>query len=228
MAIPDIIYVGGGKGGVGKNATLDMLVDYMTRNGKQPLIVDSDNSNLDAYQRYEGKLPTKRVHLGERDGWAELFDIMQENGDKPIVINAKAGNNDSLDKGAASLQIALDKLGKKLTALWVINRDDSSWVLLPHLLKVLPTSDVHVVINTHWGDVKKFELWQLSGERERLLERNGKEIVIPDVADRITYKMKNDPWYTYQEAYEKLPFSSQIEIDRIRAEVSTEFEKIFR
>lgn len=227
---PDIVYVGGGKGGLGKTICVDMVIDYYMRREKTPHLVDSDNSNLDAWKKYEKTIPSHRVNLDVKDGWMELIDLADEHPQHPLVINTGSRSNEGVDKFGPMLNNALGDLRRKLVVLWVLNRDTDSFSLLQGFADKMTKAELHVVKNMHWGAPEKFVRWEMSKTKENLQSRLGKTLVIPDVADRLTDRMKNKvdghDRMSFDIAAKGLPLSLRIEVDRVRQEVDESFSDV--
>jgi MinD superfamily P-loop ATPase len=66
---PNIYWVGGGKGGVGKSMVSMALVDYLLGKGVPALFMESDTSNPDVFKTYRAALPSELVDLDHVDGW---------------------------------------------------------------------------------------------------------------------------------------------------------------
>lgn len=53
-------------------------------------------------------------------------------------------------------------------------------------MSAIPNADVHVVRNGHFGEEKKFELYNSSKVRTAVEERGGQSVTFPDMADRVS------------------------------------------
>ena len=85
---PNVYYVGGSKGGVGKSLFSFVLTDCLLNQEKNVLLVDTDTDNPDVYKAHKDlALPNLRCEmnaLDDADGWADLLDTVQTCPDTPL------------------------------------------------------------------------------------------------------------------------------------------------
>jgi cellulose biosynthesis protein BcsQ len=78
---PDMCYVGGSKGGVGKSLFSFALVNYLLNQERNVLLVDTDTDNPDVYKAHKSlvlpKLFCLMNSLDDADGWADLLGTAQ-------------------------------------------------------------------------------------------------------------------------------------------------------
>jgi hypothetical protein len=212
-------WVGGSKGGVGKSLMTVATVDYLQQLGEKVLVVECDTSNPDVWKMYRTTTPTELINLDEADGWIHLVNVCDAHPDATVVVNTAARNNEAVTKFANTLDRSLEELGREFVALWVINRQRDSLELLKQFVSAMPRARIHVIRNGHFGDERKFELFNESQLRRELVEgRGGKSVTLPDLADRVA-----DDLYTKRlsvaEAARTLPIGNRAELGRWREQV---------
>jgi MinD-like ATPase involved in chromosome partitioning or flagellar assembly len=216
----NIIWVGGGKGGVGKSIISMTILDYLTARGKSALLVESDTSNPDVFKAYGDALPCELINLDVADGWIQLVNTCDTHRDKVIVVNTAARNNFGVAKFGKTLLSSLSELGRKLIVVWAINRQRDSLQLLKEFLDSMPSATVHVARNMYFGDESKFELYAASKTVKPLIESSGgKSVNFPELADRVADDLYTDR-LTIAAAVEKLPMGNRAELRRWRSVVA--------
>jgi hypothetical protein len=215
-----IYWVGGSKGGVGKSMVAMATMDCLLTRGERVLLVECDTSNPDVWKTYHAEVEAAElVDLDEADGWIHLVNVAQAQPELVMVVNTAARNNAAVERFGPTLGTSLEELGRPLVALWVINRQRDSVELLKDFAKVLPDALVHVVRNGHYGDERRFDLYNDSDARKTLVEgRGGRSVTFPDLADRVA-----DDLYTKRlsitAAAKALPIGNRAELARWRGEV---------
>lgn len=220
-----IYTIGGSKGGVGKSLIAISLIDYLIANGKKVLLIETDTSNPDVYKMYEDTVDTELINLDDAEGWINLVNTCDKYKGSTIVINTAARSNDGVVKYGQTLQNSLDELKRELTTLWIINRQRDSLELLSDYRETFPTSTIHVLKNGHFGEDKKFELYNGSNIKEALEKSGGKSLLFPDLADRVTDSMYIDR-LSINKALETMPIGNRAEINRWKNEVKKVFKEI--
>jgi len=224
MAQP-IYLVGGSKGGVGKSLMTMALVDFLTAVGKQVLLVESDTSNPDVAKCYKGEVETELVNLDDADGWIHLVNLCDKHSDSTVVINTPARNMAAMTARGQTLSGTLAELKRKLVCLWLVNRQRDCLELLKEFTEVMPEAEVHVVRNLHFGDEKKFELYNASKLREGIERNGGKSLNLPDLADRVSDDIYSGR-LSIAKASTELPIGNRAELARWRNEVKKMFAEI--
>ena len=213
-----IYWVGGSKGGVGKSMMTVATLDHLLERGAKVLLVECDTSNPDVWKAYREQIEAELIDLDEADGWIHLVNTCDRYREGVVVVNTAARNNLAVKQYGATLDSSLEELGRKLVALWMINRQRDSLELLKEFMDAVPKADVHVVRNGYFGDEKKFELYNGSKIREEVESRGGKSITLPDLADRVA-----DDIYvkriSLSAAAQSLPIGNRAELGRWRGEV---------
>jgi len=220
-----IYLVGGSKGGVGKSLVTMALVDYLQGRGESVLLIESDTSNPDVWKAYNESTPSELVNLDEADGWIHLVNLCDSNQDSIVVINTAARNSNGVSAYGEILDGTLAELKRKLVTLWVINRQRDSLELLKRYMDAFPNAAVHVVRNGHFGEEKKFELYNDSKVRTAVEERGGQSVTFPDMADRVSDDIYSKRM-SIAKALKELPIGNRAELTRWRNEVRKVLESV--
>lgn len=221
-----IYLIGGSKGGVGKSLVTMATIDYLQALGESVLLIESDTSNPDVWKAYKDEVETELVDLDEADGWIQLVNICDSKPDSVVVINTAARNNRSASAYGETLNSTLAELRRKLVTLWVINRQRDSLELLKEYMAAIPNATVHVVRNGHFGEEKKFELYNGSKLRATVEgERGGKSVTFPDLADRVSDDIYSKRM-SIAAALKELPIGNRAELSRWRHEVKKVLDEV--
>lgn len=219
-----IYLIGGSKGGVGKSLVTMATVDYLQeQRGESVLLIESDTSNPDVWKAYRESTETELVNLDEANGWIELVNLCDSKPDSVVVINTAARNNGGVSAYGETLNSTLAELKRKLVTLWVINRQRDSLELLKEYMDAIPNSAVHVVRNGHFGEEKKFELYNNSKLRTAVEARGGKSATFPDLADRVSDDIYSKRM-SIAVALKEMPIGNRAELTRWRNEAKKVLE----
>jgi CO dehydrogenase nickel-insertion accessory protein CooC1 len=181
-----ILIIGGGKGGVGKSIVSVALVDKLLTEGKKIFLIEADTSNPDVWKMYQDEVPCALIDLDTADGWIDLVNACDQHPDHVVVINTPARNNKGVAAYSQTLKNTLGELKRELMTFWVINRQRDSLELLREYMEALPGTRVHVIKNGHFGEDQKFELYNGSNLRKDVEANEGKSLLFPDLADRVS------------------------------------------
>ena len=213
-----IYIIGGSKGGVGKSLLSIALVDYLVSNNESVLLLESDTGNPDVWKAYKDSIKCELINLDEADGWIQLVNICDENKDSIIVINTAARNNISVSKYGDTLNSTLDELKRKLVTFWIINRQRDSLEMLIEYTDTMNNSLTHVVKNGHFGDDRKFELYNNSKTKKSVEESKGKSLYFPDLADRVSDEIYTNRM-SIEGALKEMSIGNRAELNRWKNEV---------
>jgi hypothetical protein len=213
-----IYWIGGSKGGVGKSMVAMATIDVLQERGEEVFLIECDGSNPDVAKAYREQVPTELTDLDKGDGWIHLINVCESQKERTVVVNTAARNNGAVTAFGGTLDGALEELGRRLVALWVINRQRDSVELLKEFMDGMPRAAVHVVRNGYFGDERQFELYAGSKVRAAVEERGGQSVTFPGLADRVA-----DDLYTKRMAIavaaKTLPVGNRAELARWRGEV---------
>ena len=221
----NLYIIGGSKGGVGKSLVSMAVIDYLQGRGESVFLVESDTSNPDVWKAYRDQVEHQLVNLDEADGWIEMVNLCDTNRDSVVVVNTGARNNKGVSAYGETLNSTLADLERKLTTLWVVNRQRDSLELLKDYMEAIPDGAVHVVRNGYFGEEKKFELYNESKIRGAVEGKGGKSVTFPDLADRVS-----DDLYTKRMAIavalKDLPIGNRAELGRWRREAAKMLDQV--
>ena len=213
-----IFLIGGSKGGVSKSMVSMAVIDYLQGQGESVLLVESDTSNPDVWKGYGGCVETQVLDLDGADGWIQLVNLCDSKPECVVVVNTAARNNQGVSAYGATLNGTLAELERDLVTLWVINRQRDSLELLKEYMDAIPDSIVHVVRNGHFGEEKKFELYNGSKTRSAVEARGGLSLNFPDLADRVSDDLYSKR-LSIAKALKELPIGNRAELSRWQGEV---------
>lgn len=214
----NIYLVGGSKGGVGKTIVSMAITDLLLQQGESVLLIDSDTSNHDVWKAYQAETECELINLDDADGWIHLVNLCDSKPGSVIVINTAARNNKGVSAYGETLNSTLAELKRKLVTLWVINRQRDSLELLKEFLDAIPNADVHVIRNGHFGEEKKFELYNSSKIKKSIEDKGGMSLTFPDLADRVSDDIYSKRM-SIATAIRELPLGNRAELLRWRGEV---------
>ena len=235
--LPPIYGVFGSKGGVGKSMTAHATIDHLLELGRQVLFIETDTANPDVWRCLERDpngapgqaVPGVVMHaiaLDERDGWMDLVDIVNEHRERVVVINTAARMTDAIRKHGGILTESLHELGRKLVALWVINRQRDAMDHLEEFMELFSGSTVHVVRNGLFGEEGKFELYNGSKLRSQVEATGGKSVTLPDLADRVADALYSQR-LAISDALREMPIGNRAELVRWRKATHRALEPVF-
>lgn len=219
-----IYIIGGSKGGVGKSFCCIALIDTLLTQEKSVLLIESDTSNPDVYKMYKDELSVVVIDLDIADGWIELVNSCEAHPDSVVIVNTAARNNKGVAAYSETLNSTLEELKRKLITFWVINRQRDSLELLKEYMDAIP-HEIHIVLNSYFGEANKFELFHESKIRKSILDRDGRILVLPELADRVSDDLYSKR-LSIKEALETLPLGNKAELMRWKKLVNSSFGEI--
>lgn len=215
---PNVYYVGGSKGGVGKSLFSFALVDYLLNKDRNVLLVDTDTDNPDVFKAHKDlDLPNLNCRLNsldDADGWADLLDTVQSYPDHSVVINAAARTKTSTASHGEIMKAALQDMQRTLIVFWVINRQRDSIELLYSFQEVFADQIIHVCRNLYFGEARRFDIYNESQLRP-IIENKGMTLDFPAVGNRVAdwlYSKRK----SIRAAYPEMSFGTRAELQRWR------------
>jgi len=215
---PNVYYVGGSKGGVGKSLFSFALVDYLLNKDRNVLLVDTDTDNPDVFKAHKDlDLPNLNCRLNsldDADGWADLLDTVQSYPDHSVVINAAARTKTSTASHREIMKAALQDMQRTLIVFWVINRQRDSIELLYSFQEVFADQIIHVCRNLYFGEARRFDIYNESQLRP-IIENKGMTLDFPAVGNRVAdwlYSKRK----SIRAAYPEMSFGTRAELQRWR------------
>lgn len=219
-----MIYIGGGKGGIGKSLLSMATVDYLETRSRPLLFVETEPGNAEIPKAY-ADIETVLIDLTTHDGWLELIDVSAAADPATyIVINSAGGAMEGVREYGQLLERALPELRRDMIVLWPINHQRASLEYMAQLRKALPTIRVNIIVNEHYGRPEKFGLyneWRASqGADEPDLG-----LRFANLADRVASQLVIDHM-TIADAAAHMPLGNRIEMQRWRGEVAEMLAKV--
>lgn len=233
---PLILWVSGGKGGVGKTTTARILTDLLLDKTDRIYGYDCDPINPQ-FRRFYGAefLPLTNADRKTADIAAEaLAERIEAQLHRYIIIDSPAGEVtllSQLEKRFAFIS-NLKNMNAKLTRVFVMSTTPESVNLLQRSLddtKGLPVG--HVAIrNLHFGGAHHFETYNGSKTKAQLEDCKGRTVDFPELGEIATDSIDQRS-LTYSEAAAKesgLPMMRRSMIYQWRENVRDEFSKAGR
>lgn len=188
-----VIWVSGGKGGVGKSTFARGLLDILSAAGVKVKAVDGDPSNAQLFRYYHGVGEGVQCVDLDQQGEADiLLNQMEVNKADVFLVDVAAGGSQALldlEGDIGLISEAMD-MGYRFTVVSVMSRIKDSVNLLKASLEMTADFDVqHVAVkNLYFGEGDRFRLFDGSKTEARLLECGGVVIEMPDLFDD-TYEL---------------------------------------
>ncbi len=153
MGERDVIYVGGGKGGVGKSVVASIAIEQYIDKNEKPILIETDDNNPDVYKQYrkilgDGMKGDGNAYAYDADvpeGWHEITRVIAENPDATVVINGRAADRKNVKRYGEIFE------PWNAIVLWVVVNEPDGLLTLKEFSKLYPEIKVCVVLNGHWG-----------------------------------------------------------------------------
>ncbi len=194
-----IIVIGGGKGGVGKSMVAMAMTDALLADGKNLVVVESDDSNPDIYKSVHETILCEVFSLDDPSGYIALGNFIERHKESWIVINSAARATTSLIENSPLLADVSRELERELVMLWPVNRQRDSLELLKTFLdKAVGFGATYAVINTHFGSPEKFQRYFAPSpdadpnRPPKLRERVTGTIIFPELNDNVADKLTDN------------------------------------
>lgn len=187
-----VIYVGGGKGGVGKSLVSIATIDWLRHRGKNVVLVEGDAANPDAYKCYQNLVPVHACDFDVQDGWNALGDLAEQSEDEVIVVNSGARVIEGVRRYGHVLEDCAQAGVVDLVVLWPINRLRDSIGALKDFRSVVSNGQLGVVRNLFFGPENKFTRWHDSRYAQGLVQAGARIANLDELSDRIVDKIYDD------------------------------------
>ena len=188
-----VVWVTGGKGGVGKSTFSRGLLDVLLDAGVNVAAFDGDPSNAQLFRYYQGVGRGVQCVDLDKQGEADvLLNQMEESKADVFLVDVAAGGSQTLldlENDIGLISEAME-MGYRFTVVSVMSRIKDSVNLLKASLEMTDDFDVqHVAVkNLYFGEGDRFRLFDGSKTRAWLLERGGVVLEMPDLFDD-TYEL---------------------------------------
>lgn len=207
-----VIVIGGGKGGVGKTTVTLAVVDTLAERGEDVLLIESDDSNPDAYKALNAVVPCEICNLDTQEGYIRLGGFIEANQSANIIINTAARATRGIVEHGGILADVTRELGRELVMLWPINRQRDSIELLREFLDGADGyASTYVLLNTYFGAAEKFSRYSASKQKDRVTGT----LVFPELNDLVSDKLI-DNRLAFGNADEKLTIAERSALSRFR------------
>jgi hypothetical protein len=191
-----VIWVTGGKGGVGKSTVSRGIYDLLHTSGVSVGAFDGDrdNSQLHRYCKNLGS-GVQRIDIENRGDADLLVDAMDTLKPDVVLVDVAAGGSKSLLDIETDQRILSDaaELGYKFTIVSVMSRIKDSVNLLKATLESTAAFDIdHIAFkNLYFGSADRFRLFDASSTKTQLLASGGLVLDVPEMYDD-TYEILDD------------------------------------
>lgn len=183
-----VIWISGGKGGVGKSTFARGLLDVLVNAGLKVAAFDGDPGNAQLFRYYQSVGNGVQCVDLDQQGQADvLLDQMEAGQADVFLIDVAAGGSQTLldleqDIGLMSEAMAM---GFRFTVVSVMSRIKDSVNLLKASLEMTDGFDVQQVAvkNLYFGEGKRFLLFEDSKTKLRLENGGGVTLEMPDLFD---------------------------------------------
>lgn len=185
-----IIFVGGGKGGVGKSLVSMAAVDVLMTRGESVVLIESDDSNPDVYKALNGLVQSVVLNLDGEDGYLSLCNVIESNPKAFFVVNTAARATKPIIEHGGIVVDTARVMKRELVMLWAMNRQRDSIELLRDFLDGVGNdfTKTHAVLNTYWGAPEKFMRFNNSKQKERVTSA----IAFPELNDMVSDKLNDN------------------------------------
>ncbi len=185
-----VIFIGGGKGGVGKSLVTMATVDVLLTRGESVLLVESDDSNPDVYKALNGLVQSVVLNLDNEDGYLSLCSVIESNPKAYVVINTAARATKPIIKHGGIVSDTVKELKREMVMLWAMNRQRDSIELLRDFLDGMggDFTATHAVLNTYWGAPEKFMRYNNSKQKSRVTST----VTFPELNDMVSDKLNDN------------------------------------
>ena len=182
-----IIWVTGGKGGVGKSTFARGLMDTSVNAGATVAAFDGDPDNAQLFRYYQNVGGGVLRMALEGSAVEPLLDAMEAQKADVILVDVAAGGSRTLmqlDDEVRLLFNAAD-MGYQVTIVSVLSRIKDSVNLLKATMNMTEGKAVQLVAvkNLYFGEAKRFRLFDDSKTKQRLLDAGGVVLEMPEMSD---------------------------------------------
>lgn len=184
-----VIYVGGGKGGVGKSLVSMAAVDLLRTRKQAVTLVEGDQANPDVYKCYQKLIPVQTCDFDVEDGWNDLGELAEKTTDRVIVVNSGARVIEGVRKYGYVLEDCAQAGIIDLVVLWPINRLRDSVTAIRDFRTAIPSGKLAVIRNLFFGQANKFTRWNESKYAHGLVAARTAVCDLEELSDPIVDKI---------------------------------------
>jgi hypothetical protein len=180
-----IVIITGDKGGVGKSTFARGLLHLYINKQLKYLAYDSDHRNAQLYRHYDSAQPgVKLLDIFTRGGADDLLIDLEKELPPLVLVDLPAQSGLFFENFEKDLGVfdAVKGLGYRVTMVSVLSRVKDSVNILRILHKYCGDRVDYVVVkNLFHGEADKFERYDSSDTRTKLLDAGAVEIKMPDL-----------------------------------------------
>jgi hypothetical protein len=180
-----IVIITGDKGGVGKSTFARGLLHLYINKQLKYLAYDSDHRNAQLYRHYDSAQPgVKLLDIFTRGGADDLLIDLEKELPPLVLVDLPAQSGLFFENFEKDLGVfdAVKGLGYRVTMVSVLSRVKDSVNILRILHKYCGDRVDYVVVkNLFHGEADKFERYDNSDTRTKLLAAGAVEIKMPDL-----------------------------------------------
>lgn len=230
-----LIYVSGGKGGIGKSITALSLADYFAKSGSV-LLIDADPTNADSFTpldkcKQEG-VTAIRANIRSEDasgqidtsGLTSLFDNELVSSVDTVIIDAPAGDTVLMASAGSFVTDICKALGAKSVFCWLVDSLDRAAVnTVGTAWNEIQGADQILLVKNH-GKSNNFNFYEDSATMEKIKSSpNVSTVDLPKIAIRLIENIKIDRM-TWKKIAEETPIGNRIEGQRVLKLLHQSFE----
>lgn len=238
-----LVYVSGGKGGIGKTLMALSLTDYFAGSGSV-LLVDGDPNNSDSYPTYKPNengvnqvanvtAITSLIRSEDADGQidttgiARVFEDSFVDSHDTVIIDAPAGDSKLIATAGSFIVDMCKEMGAKSIFVWLVDIADRTPIntVLDSWKEIKAADAFYLVKNHSKGSV--FEFFDNHAEMNALVANspNIKIINFPKMAVRLISCIKVDRMNWERLATDKTtPIGARMEGQRVRRLIHESFK----
>lgn len=194
-----VIYIGGGKGGVGKSVESALALHCELEAGNRPILIETDTANPDVFKAYQKDCECYRYDIDDPDGWGLALNAIESAGDRPVIINSGARNQKTIEQYGDVLNELDD-----VTTLWVVNSELDSLILLTEYLKNIKQK-ICVIKNLHNAKPEHF----VDFEKSKLKQNGIQSVFLPGAIPAVSRALKSERCPIHK-LNEKLSFGDRL------------------
>ncbi|MDR9897788.1 chromosome partitioning protein ParA [Aetokthonos hydrillicola Thurmond2011] len=180
-----VVIVTGDKGGVGKSTFARGLLHLYINKKLKYLAYDSDHRNAQLYRHYNSVKPgVKLLNIFTRGGADDLLIDLESERPPLALVDLPAQSGVFFEEFEKDLGVfdAVKELGYRVTMVSVLSRVKDSVNILRVLHEYCDNRVDYVVVkNLFHGDGDKFERYDSSQTRTKLLSAGAVEVMMPDL-----------------------------------------------
>jgi len=180
-----VVIVTGDKGGVGKSTFARGLLHLYINKKLKYLAYDSDHRNAQLYRHYNSVEPgVKLLNIFTRGGADDLLIDLDSERSPLALVDLPAQSGAFFEEFEKDLGVfdAVKELGYRVTMVSVLSRVKDSVNILRVLHEYCDNRVDYVVVkNLFHGDADKFERYDSSETRTKLLSAGAVEVMMPDL-----------------------------------------------